>query len=290
MAVLGLGLGFVMQVLVLAVQNAVDYARLGVATSTATLFRSLGATIGVPLFGAIFSNKLASSLGGRLPPEVLARLPARIGPSQIDALPPAIREPYVAAWAAALRPIFLLAAGIAVLGFVLSWFLQERPLRETVADQGLGDSFAAPRDATSLDELEIRLSTLARKQNRHLVYKRLTERAGLELSAPAAWLLLRLAEGEAGSDGALADRLGLGRHETEGMLAELRAAALAAPDVPRLTPSGRDAADKLTQARRDGIQAILVDWQPSEQPEVRNLVETFAHALGSAPPASEGAR
>ena len=67
MLVLGLGLGFVMQVLVLAVQNAVDYQHLGVATSTATLFRSMGGTIGVPIFGAIFSNKLASELAGRLP-------------------------------------------------------------------------------------------------------------------------------------------------------------------------------------------------------------------------------
>src|SRR6476619_5056329 len=60
MLVLGLGLGFVMQVLVLAVQNAVSYENLGVATSTATLFRSMGGTIGVPIFGAIFSNQLAS--------------------------------------------------------------------------------------------------------------------------------------------------------------------------------------------------------------------------------------
>ena len=151
MAVLGLGLGLVMQVLVLAVQNAVDYKNLGVATSTATLFRSMGGTIGVPVFGAIFANQLASHLAGRLPPQVIAKLPSRLGPSQIDALPPAIREPYVAAWAAALRPIFLIAAAIAALGFVLSWFLKELPLRETVADQGLRDSFAAPRDATSLE-------------------------------------------------------------------------------------------------------------------------------------------
>ena len=62
MLVLGLGLGFVMQVLVLAVQNAVDYENLGVATSTATLFRSMGGAIGVPIFGAIFANQLASEL------------------------------------------------------------------------------------------------------------------------------------------------------------------------------------------------------------------------------------
>jgi hypothetical protein len=68
MLVLGLGLGFTMQVLVLAVQNAVDYQHLGVATSSATLFRSMGGTIGVPIFGAIFANKLAPSLPAGCPP------------------------------------------------------------------------------------------------------------------------------------------------------------------------------------------------------------------------------
>ena len=70
-----------------------------------------------------------------------------------------------------------------MLGFILTWFLEERPLRETVADQGLGDSFAAPRDITSMGELETRLSDLARRQNRHLVYDQLTAQAGVELGS-----------------------------------------------------------------------------------------------------------
>ena len=75
----------------------------------------------------------------------------------------------------------LLASGIAVFGFLLTWFLQEKPLRDTIADQNLGDTFAAPKDATSLEELETRLSTLARKQNRHMVYEHLMAEAGVEL-------------------------------------------------------------------------------------------------------------
>ena len=66
MLLLGLGLGFVMQVLVLAVQNAVDYRDLGIATASATLFRSMGGTIGVPIFGAVFSNQLATTLAAHL--------------------------------------------------------------------------------------------------------------------------------------------------------------------------------------------------------------------------------
>jgi hypothetical protein len=232
----------------------------------------MGGTIGVPVFGAIFSNQLASHMAGRLPPSVLAKLPARLGPSQIDALPPAIREPYIAAWAAALRPIFLIAAGIAVLGFVLTWFLDELPLRETVADQGLRDSFAAPRDATSVEELETRLSTLARKRNRHVVYERLAGQAGLDVSAPAAWLLLRLAEPP---DGFEAD---------PAILVELREHSYVEAQAPRLTAAGRDAAERLTEARCEEIRAIVDDWRPEEQPEVESLVRSFAASLESTPP------
>src|SRR5206468_11871994 len=86
MVVLGLGLGLVMQVLVLAVQNSVDYKDLGVATSGSTMFRSIGGAIGVSLFGAIFSNRLNTELAERIPAAV--HLPATTAPATIKALPP----------------------------------------------------------------------------------------------------------------------------------------------------------------------------------------------------------
>ncbi len=289
MAVLGLGLGFVMQVLILAVQNAVDYANLGVATSTATLFRTMGGTIGVPIFGAIFANQLASNLADKLPPGTSGQVPPHLGPGQIDALPPFIHEPFIEAYAAAIRPIFLIAAGIAVIGFALTWLLEERPLRETVTDQGLGDTFAAPRDVTSISELETLLGDLARKQNRHLVYEHLTERAGVQLDARSAWLLLRVEEQPAPDDETLVGRLGLATAELEEMLAELRGQGLVEPAAPRLTPAGETAAARMTEARCDEIQAILEDWNPEEQPEVRDLIQSFARSLGKTPPAAEQA-
>jgi DNA-binding MarR family transcriptional regulator len=287
MLVLGLGLGFTMQVLVLAVQNAVDYANLGVATSTATLFRSMGGTIGVPIFGAIFANRLASELAGSLPPTLLARLPAHLGPSQIDALPAAIRDPYVAAYAAAIRPMFLIAAAIATVGFAVTWLLQERPLRETVADQGIRDSFAAPREIDSMAELETRLSTLARKQNRHRVYDHLSAKAGLDLAAPEAWLLLRLDEDGADDDAALATRLRSSDDDLRPLLADLRAHAFVEASRPRLTEAGEEAAARLTRARCDEIETLLADWQPEEHAEVLQLVERFARSLSKTPPAAE---
>jgi len=277
MLVVGLGLGFVMQVLVLAVQNAVDYENLGVATSTATLFRSMGGTIGVPIFGAIFANQLSSHLSATLPPGAAAALPDRLGPQQIDALPPAIREPYVAAYAASLKPVFLIAGGIAAVGFLATWLLEERPLRQTVADQGLGDSFAAPRDPTSMDELEARLSSLARKENRHLVYERLAAEAGLDLDARETWLLLRL-DGEEPVDARAAEEL-------QPQLAGLRRRSLAEPDRPELTPAGHAAATRIAEARCADIRRLLDGWEPEEHPAVLALIQCFGRIFSKAPPA-----
>jgi hypothetical protein len=127
MLVLGLGLGMVMQVLVLASQNAVEFRDLGVATSGTTLFRSIGGSIGVAFFGAVFAASLAARLGGKLVPG--APLPTAVGPAAVAALPPAARALYRDAFTAALHPVFLAAAGIAALSFILTWFLKEVPLR-----------------------------------------------------------------------------------------------------------------------------------------------------------------
>jgi len=127
---LGLGLGMVMQVLVLAVQNAVDRSVMGVATSGSTLFRQVGGSIGVALFGTIFANRLHVELARRLPHGV--RIPKTINPQGIRHLPHAVHAAVVDAYAVALHPVFLTAAGIALLAFALTWLLREVPLRTTV--------------------------------------------------------------------------------------------------------------------------------------------------------------
>jgi MFS family permease len=129
MLLLGLGLGLVMQVLVLAAQNAVDYSLLGVATSGSTMFRQVGGSIGVSVFGAIFANRLGHELAQRAPHGVHA--PTSASPAVVQHLPPAIHGLYVAAVAAALHPVFLSAAAVMLGAFGLSWLLRDVPLRET---------------------------------------------------------------------------------------------------------------------------------------------------------------
>jgi EmrB/QacA subfamily drug resistance transporter len=138
---LGLGMGMVMQVLILAVQNSVDYRHLGVATSGTTLFRSVGGALGVALFGAIFATGLQTRLGTE-GMDVLANA----GPAASQALPPVARQEYIAALVAALRPVFLVAACIGALGFSLTLFLQEIELRDSSPVEANADTVATPRE------------------------------------------------------------------------------------------------------------------------------------------------
>ncbi len=133
MVVLGLGLGMVMQVLVIAVQNAVDYKYLGVATSGSVLFRQVGGSIGIAIFGAIFANRLKTNLAHSLPPGTHA--PSSPTPSIVKHLPPAVHEKYITAFSSALHPVFVVAAFAGGLSFLLTWLLREVPLRKTTGEQ-----------------------------------------------------------------------------------------------------------------------------------------------------------
>jgi hypothetical protein len=125
MLVLGLGLGMVMQVLVLAVQNAVPFRMMGVGTSGSILFRQIGGSIGLAIFGAIFAN----SLHHHLPPRLHG--PKNVSPNVVKSLPPALHRIYVDAIAASLHPVFVTAAVISGGAFLLTWLLREVPLRDT---------------------------------------------------------------------------------------------------------------------------------------------------------------
>jgi hypothetical protein len=134
MLVVGLGVGMTLQVLVVAVQNAVPYSQLGVATSTATFFRSIGGTIGVSALGAVLSSRLLSQLSSHATKAQLSLLKGgsiTANPAQIDRLPPGQRAMVIAAFSHALGDVFLVAAPCAAVAFVLSLMMKEIPLRTT---------------------------------------------------------------------------------------------------------------------------------------------------------------
>jgi MFS family permease len=280
MLLLGLGLGMVMQVLVLAAQNAVDYKLLGVATSGSTLFRQVGGSIGVAAFGAIFAHRLEAELVARLPAAATAQVPAAASPEVVQQLPTAVREPYVAAFAAALQPVFVTAAGISLIAFALTWLLREVPLRQTAHAEGVGESFASPRTGESHAELERAITRLADRDERWEGYRRVGARAGLDLAPPELWLLARLGERGPVARDELPALLAVERGLLEAPLATLlRHGLIGDGAVLELTPGGRAGYDRLIAARRDRFVELADGWDPDANPEVRALVERLTSEL-----------
>jgi EmrB/QacA subfamily drug resistance transporter len=286
--ILGLGLGMTMQVLVLAVQNALPYEFLGTGTSGVTLFRGIGGSLGAAVFGSIFSSRLSTglhgALGGALGQEVAHG--ARLTGAQVAQLPPGSRAVYEHAYVQALSPVFLFAAGVALLAFALSWFLQERPLRETAATStGLDDGLAAPRSPDSLAEIERAIACAISAESREQFRRRVAERAGLELSSGATWALVRI--GEHGVPGAreLARQNEVPPERVTAALDELRRDGLIGGDGDGgLTAEGRGKAEQALAARRAMLRQTLDDPAAEREPEVTALLERLAAELDFAGP------
>lgn len=127
-AVLGIGIGLVMPVLILAVQNAVPPADLGAATSANNYFRQIGGSVGAAVFGTLFADRLTDALADRLPAGAGLPDPDSIAPQMVHAMEPALRDGYIQAYADAMPRIFLYLVPVLVLGLFIAFFLKEKPL------------------------------------------------------------------------------------------------------------------------------------------------------------------
>jgi len=289
--ILGLGLGSVMQVLVLAVQNAVSYEMLGAATSGVTLFRGIGGSLGAAVFGTIFSTRLTSELRGSISGSLGHQIAGggRLTGAQVARLPAAARAVYEHAYVHALSPVFIVASGVAVVGFLLSWQLPERPLRETAAtSRGLDDGLAAPRSPDSLAEIERALSRTVSPEQRARFRQRLAERAGIELSPGATWALIRIGEHGYAQARELADRDGVPSERIAAVLTELRQHELIDGDNGGrgLTSSGTALAKRAIAARRELLCEALADEHAERDPDVDKLLHRLAQELAGEPPRS----
>ena len=280
MLVLGLGLGMVMQVLVLAAQNAVDYRDLGVATSGTTLFRSTGGSLGVSLFGAIFANSLASGLAARFPG---TELPSSGAPGALAALPPAIHSAYLQVFTQALHHVFLSATGIAVLAFLLTWLLKEVPLRGAARAESIGESFAVPRNATSLGELETIIELRTRAENRWATLHTIAERLGVTLTPPEMWLLAHLCRGGGTLSIDSLARVSAPSREAVAAVAETLVAQGLARWEQKTTlaalPAGQAVLERIVRRYRERLAEYLERWAPEEREEVRAMLGRLAAEL-----------
>jgi len=257
MLLLGCGLGCVMQVLIIAVQNAVDYHDLGVATSNAILFRFIGGSLGTALLGAVLATQL----------------------NETKSL------------IASLDTVFSLAAAIAFFGFLLSLFLPERRLRETIAAATEADiggdigqaAFAMPQESDSRAVLLRGLAVLADRDVRRRYVAAIVERAGVDLSPGAAWLLVQI---EREPDTNIHD---LGRKgkadpvKLQDSRAELLDKSLVTPtpvtDVYQLNEAGCEIYNRLVAARREHLAELWPEWSPKKREEVATILRNLAREL-----------
>lgn len=276
--VFGLGLGLVMQVLVLIVQNAVPYADLGAATSGVTFFRSIGASFGVAVFGTVFASRLGDRLaaalrGAPLPPGVSAS-GLEADPRGLAALPPSVRPAALHAYATAITDVFLYAAPVALLGFALAWFLKEDRLRGSVTAPDLTETIAGnPVQRSSYDEVCRALSVLGSREGRRRIYADITERAGYDLLPAASWLLLRVHRYGRLEPAVIAERTSVPLDVVIAAARQVEERGLARREGVELvlTERGRRAAERLARAREESLAALLGDWWTPDRP--RDLTE-----------------
>ncbi|PBC84136.1 MULTISPECIES: MDR family MFS transporter [unclassified Streptomyces] len=131
MAVLGAGMGFLMQTTMLIAQNSVEMKDMGVGSSSATLFRTIGGSFGVAIFGAIFTHQVQTTMAERIGKagEKMTGGGAQMDPKGLAKLPPMVKDAYDHAVASGTHHVFLWGAAISVIGFAAAWFLKEVPLR-----------------------------------------------------------------------------------------------------------------------------------------------------------------
>jgi EmrB/QacA subfamily drug resistance transporter len=293
MFVLGVGIGGVMEVLVIAVQNAVDYQDLGVATSGATFFRSIGGSFGTAIFGAIFADELVGHLTHNLRG---LRLPAGFhptagaSPASLARLPAPIHAGFVHAYASTLSTVFLVAVPIALIAFVLAFTLKEVPMRELVGAPDPAQRLAPtaqPSVRSSEAEVLRALSVIASREDRPAIYRSLATSAGLDLDPRSTFVLFRLDGQPTVNLSALADRVGVATEAFRGLLTPLVAAGLinitedptTMSTIVSVTAQGADAIERLVQARRDGLHRLLGSWSDEVDARLSERIGALARNL-----------
>jgi len=292
MLILGVGLGMVMQVLVIAVQNDVDYHDLGVATSGATLFRLIGGSLGTAILGAIFAGRLTANLLRLLPPGTATGEARDMSVQALLQLPSSTRALYADAFTSSLDTVFLVATVVCAIGFVLTWFLPERPLRATVAasarDAGneAGEAFARPSDEDAVAaHLYATLSSLADRDVQRAHIAIIVARAGETLSPVAAWLLVQVEREPEVSPFELARGRGIPPERAQAALEELRRRGLVT--IPRadstthseLTASGCQVLERLVLARRIHLAELAEEWDPTHENDAAAYLQNAVRDL-----------
>ena len=284
--VLGAGIGLTMQVLTIVVQGSVPYADLGVATSGVTFFRTMGSAFGSAVFGTLYAN----FLGDRLP-GALARspgvTPADIAtPGALHALDEALVRPVVDAYAESLSLVFLWAAPVALLAFVLALLLPQVKLADSVAlaASDLGPGFGAPESPGSEQVLSRRIANLLYGRHRDRVLEVL-ESGRPDLDSAAIWGLAQVSALTSSGHPADVARLAWSHHLPAAVLEPLFVRLVAegylegdAHDLT-LTARGATAVDELRDELGRWILAHLEGMQEESRAAVGAAISSVVRRI-----------
>lgn len=190
--VLGTGIGMCMQVLILIVQNTASFTDLGVATSGVTFFRTIGSSFGAAIFGSLFANFLADRIRGALASSGAPPAAAQ-SPQVLHTLPADVAAPIVNAYADSLGLVFLCAAPVAVVGFVVALMLKEVPLHEmdTAVAVDMGEGFGMPASESPEKVLEMAIGRLMR-QSPEIRLRSIAGQAGCDRDVALLWALIQI--------------------------------------------------------------------------------------------------
>ena len=275
--VAGIGLGMVMQVLVLAVQNAVEYEDLGVATAGVTLFRSIGGSLGTAVLGALFAGHLARVAGAGVHLDV----------GGMRNLPAAQRALYGEAISGAIAFIFAVAAIIAVFGFLLSWLLEQRQLRDNVTATGVSEAFAPPMPDDPHFQIERAIFLMSSRDTQRKIIERIAQRAGVDLSALEVWLLNRLGN-DPNADLPTLSRdydLDLQRLQTALRTLMERNLVVESAGTRALTEEGTAMRERIVTARRENLSEMLQGFSPDRHAELAAFISSIARNVTDDAPA-----
>jgi hypothetical protein len=279
-------------VLVLIVQNTSRFEDLGVATSGVTFFRTIGSSFGAAIFGSLFTNFLRSRIGPALAASGAPPTAAN-SPEALHKLPHAVAAPIVDAYASSLTQVFMWAVPVALVGFTLSLFLREVPLREmgkNAAD--LGDGFAMPTTETPEEMLETAIGRLLRGEP-GMRLRSIALRPDCRLDVAELWALLRINRFQRVLGVAritdIGDQLGIPYEVLEPTFDRLVSRGYAGRDVDRLwlTPSGARQVDFVSGLIREWIVDKLTrspSFQgPADRASVAAALNRIAHRIVAQP-------
>ncbi|CAM2903494.1 MDR family MFS transporter [Skermania piniformis] len=284
--ILGFGIGLIMQVLTLVVQNTASYQDLGTATSAVTFFRTLGMSFGTAIMGTLYSNKLAGELPQAMATAGVTDSAVASTPARLHALPAAQQAPIILAYSDTLQHVFLWVVPVALVGLAVSFFLPQVTLRDAAAEsaRGMSEGFAVPDSDRSDVQLETIIGRILRRNGRQ-AFARAVGGSGSALDIPTAWGILVVGlpakhlDRDA-SQAAIENRIGIPEGVLTSFFDDIADAGYLVRDgdLLQLTAPGHAQMDALSAAWRNWLVEQVREWLPDDQTQDRGALSADVEA------------